>query len=731
MAAASVVIGVSGGVPVPSASAESNAGPGTTVVSEQEFFGYVKRGESAEFDVSVATPALNGSRKVAYTIRLQGMGGVDRRCRIAAGARRGTSCRIGPVRSRAATGLWRASIHANVPDIDGGGESGRFPALNWKYIVRTASGHKTSGRVYAPKRYSIYNRGGRRADVGAGRVTVPVWYLDDRGWLYKATYRGYNGIYSRLTASSLGITKARTGLPVYRSTAINKGSWRVDDPKSQPFRIFWAKPAADLPPTSPSWDGRTRVVNRSRAPLAPAITAMAFTPTSTRRHAGTWSWTTKDYAGVVTLIIDTDLSGSITAADKRVRVVTNGGTSSYAWNGEDDAGRLVPRGVPVTAWTQIAGTGEIHFINSDVEVRGGITVQRLNGPIADRSRLFWNDSALTRTARNRTMTPLRNGTSGADSATSRGVHGWALAGGDGRDGWGNGRWIQEWMRVPLTASSSAVAPAVGAEQRIDKIAGSAVRDGKAVIVQWRIRGSNVGKSPAVDTVVRDVYPPGVRRGTVRVIGRPDKGSFDPAAGRWSIGTLAPGEQVEISLEARVVAKTGKRIVNSATITSPDDPYVPSPICQVNSSLADDTDQCDQVVWTAPHGPAIRTKVSREVTDTGSRLRDTVWVSGIRRRVRVHWKLVGPVTPRHHQCRGLHWRRARVFDSGSFATAYGPGRYRLRPSRQLRKPGCYSYAVSMPGAAHRPGVVAETALVRTPHHPTIPTGPAGYLKMFIR
>lgn len=134
-------------------------------------------------------------------------------------------------------------------------------------------------------------------------------------------------------------------------------------------------------------------------------------------------------------------------------------------------------------------------------------------------------------------------------------------------------------------------------------------------------------------------------------------------------------------------------------------------------------------------PVIRTLVSRHQVRPGARLRDIVWVTGLRKGVRatVTWQLVGPVKAnRYGTCRGLNWRGARVHDKGSFVVK-GSGRYLTRNTRPVKKVGCYTYTETIPetaityGALHKAGHVSQTTLVKAKRKLAVPTGSLGWLR----
>lgn len=132
-------------------------------------------------------------------------------------------------------------------------------------------------------------------------------------------------------------------------------------------------------------------------------------------------------------------------------------------------------------------------------------------------------------------------------------------------------------------------------------------------------------------------------------------------------------------------------------------------------------------------PEVSTVVSDQHALTGERISDTVRLRGLGPddRVRVRWRLHGPIAPRAGgSCHGLDWRGAPVADRGELV-ARGNGTRRTRSTR-VEVAGCYTYSERLPATASteaastRPGVPVETALVTrpvTPYVPEVPSGPA--------
>lgn len=81
-------------------------------------------------------------------------------------------------------------------------------------------------------------------------------------------------------------------------------------------------------------------------------------------------------------------------------------------------------------------------------------------------------------------------------------------------------------------------------------------------VTFNLTASNLGPESADGVFVDDQIPPGFTVTNVTV----DRGTYDPATGRWTIGTLAPGDAIRAIVTATVEA-SGTH-VNTATIRAP-------------------------------------------------------------------------------------------------------------------------------------------------------------------
>jgi hypothetical protein len=130
-------------------------------------------------------------------------------------------------------------------------------------------------------------------------------------------------------------------------------------------------------------------------------------------------------------------------------------------------------------------------------------------------------------------------------------------------------------------------------------------------------------------------------------------------------------------------------------------------------------------------PRLTTVVSDQHALVGSRIRDTVRITGLawNDTVTVRWRLYGPVAPKSGtSCAGLRWSGAPVARSGSVKVT-GSRVFRT-PWVVLSRPGCYTYGQRARATATTtevsspPGLVRETSLLTRPVTPVVPEVPTG-------
>ncbi len=232
------------------------------------------------------------------------------------------------------------------------------------------------------------------------------------------------------------------------------------------------------------------------------------------------------------------------------------------FDGLDGVGAPIPAGQSFSFEVVADRVAEIHFINADVELRGGgIDVLRLNGPTLGRTTLQWNDTAFPNPDPGRCgVTPITDGRAGVGSAG--GVHGWGLgtcgsvAGADANDGvrgaWGDLRAIEEWTYVPVLVTHKVRVP--GRDIRITKTASrSSAQQDDVVTYTITVEHTDghvhtlTGPVKLVDDlsgVLDDAKMEGLPVATSGTV------TFASPVVSWS-GPLAPGETATITYSVRV------------------------------------------------------------------------------------------------------------------------------------------------------------------------------------
>jgi uncharacterized repeat protein (TIGR01451 family) len=605
--------------------APAHAESSTTVmnaVNDEQFSMYVAAGENVKWVVRLVDDTT-GHPNANYTLTLtDASGAVVGTCSILASHNVGRTCTLTGTATAANAGVWQARIDADVISFNPVGDPApssndqQVQHLSWDLNVRTGTTN-IPGRVWIDDYYTgaISQGDGSAADLASNAKDIELYYLDDAGWLYKGTYTDYNGVYSRLYSNRLGLINDSTGLPQYMSVDLADAD-HVGGPGNPSYKIFFDTPDASMPTTATWPDGTTRPLNNSGAPIMPAVSNFSFARSGTTSDAGTFTYDITDYTGVVKVVVDTDNSGAPSAGDVTLSDMYDGVTGSVAWDGKDAGGSNVPVTRDVKAWVQVDRTGEIHFLNQDVELRGSIEVQRLNGPAAGRSTLYWNDTGLVVDTSHHPAPAVLDGTTGVDS--TGGVHGLPASPGttsnDGMFGWGNTRVIEDWTYVPINLSTLATIPGLGADVKIVKelVSTGPFMPGDAV--DWRITVSNVETATATEVVVEDVQQSGV---TVDSLDSASKGSVSGMS--WNVGSLASGETATVMVHGTLDSDASGTVNNLATVTAAEDPYTGDSTVagtQDNTDVAGDTDNGDFVPLTVDAAPLPDLRILKERVGTG-------------------------------------------------------------------------------------------------------------------
>jgi fimbrial isopeptide formation D2 family protein/uncharacterized repeat protein (TIGR01451 family) len=411
------------------ANAESNS-PGAPAFGTQAWSAYVGAGESVDIGFTRFSGAGAAADSVVFTVT-DPAGVVMYTCTHPGRTVSGATCDAPPLTS-AAAGVWTIQMTVNGDQ--------RLQYF-WDISVRAASGAATPGRVWS-NNYSI------KQVVDAD---LQYWLLDDSGYQYQVSLDQYNGIYSSITANSVGNTAADC-TPLNQSI---EGGQTTPTQCGPRFRVFFQEPAADLPATAQSANGTVTI---KPAPLTAddlTVDNLVFVPSAAGSASGAFSYDINTaFSGAYELQVDTDGNGSYDDAQDRIVTLSANGSGAYTYDfdGLDGQGNVIADCTLMNARIFFPRVGEMHVLQGDVEGRGGIEIVRTNGPGAPNATIYWNDTNLS-TDRSGT-TPVVDGRAGVDS--TGGVHGWAYPTGSVVS-WGDERIVDDWTYVPMNFGTGDIA----------------------------------------------------------------------------------------------------------------------------------------------------------------------------------------------------------------------------------------------------------------------------------
>lgn len=383
------------------------------VMNYGDFYIYVKRGERLRYSFTRLTP---NSSSVEASITVRGPGQSVHKDIIPVGSPvNHVASWQGPVAQE--DGVWRLVLSK---------ASENSPTHSYKWEIGAYSGADTlqPGRVWT-KRYNV-------DQSKDGNFDTSLWFIDDTGYKYKVTYKDYNGYESVFLSSNIGVNIPNTCTPAYQSAlepgsaAHNYGNEFVGTfnaaCSSVESKMFFMEPSADLPEVTKKWDGADMTIIPSIKTAV--ITNLRFDHGGSAGVAGNVKFDIANYDSTVRILVDVDNNGSFTdAVDRQIlHQITKAGPQMVAFDGRDGKGADIKAGAALRFQVMTGRKGEIHFVNFDVEHRGSIEVERLNGSDADRSLIFFDDSKLNQTRCGTHTTPVASGPNGISSRG--GVHGW-------------------------------------------------------------------------------------------------------------------------------------------------------------------------------------------------------------------------------------------------------------------------------------------------------------------
>ncbi|MCW4458963.1 hypothetical protein [Microbacterium sp. MPKO10] len=412
----------------------------------------------------------------------------------------------------------------------------------WEITV-SAGGTEQTGRIWV-ERYTM----NQFADETLGEL--PIWMVNNSGYVYSVILRDFNGINSVIEADSVGnaVSGEDCATPLYASIELEDVT---GSSCGESYRLFFEEPDGELPESAQSAAGVVPVKPALLEADDLIISDLEFAPSgSVATSSGTLTWTAPArYSGAYSLDIDTNGNGLYDDdVDRTIRMGADGSGSQtgFEFDGRDAAGTLIDACTPINVRVHFDRLGEIHLRHNDVEART-LEVTRLNGAGSPDARLYWDDTGLTEGRAN--STPQIDGRAGVESVG--GVHGWAYD----INSWGNERVIDDWSYLPIDQTAADLVIA-GRCLSIEKTSDATTESRVGDTITYDVTATNNGEfpytadNPAVVTddlasVLDDATYNHDAAAVASEQGRVDAPSYaEPLIG-WS-GPLAVGESVTIS-----------------------------------------------------------------------------------------------------------------------------------------------------------------------------------------
>lgn len=477
---------------------------GTTIRNAQTFYVYTKgAGESVRVDFRYDSDSPAGGALVPSQVRITSPAGVVTTC-LAVEA---LPCLR--VLSSPTAGVWTIEFQPATPF--------ERRLYSWSIGVTNLLGTVTyPGRTWTD-RYVMFQ-------WSTAGQSFSFWYLGRTGEIYRADYRQFMGVDSAFQANQFGnaVGPPPSCTSAYRSIATSAppAYYTTGAACGPMYHLFFEAPDPTLPASATLPNGTSTFVNP--AVVKPSVSPLTFTPLLTSggttvndSRRGTFGFDVTNFIGTATLAIDTNNNGvytdpvDVTIPFTSSDVATT--SRSIAWDGRDGLGNPVAGDQPIRARVAIDRTGEIHFVNTDVEVRGSIAVQALRGTNAggpNQWNLSWDDSRLGSSAQRVCLT---NQVTGTNVNSSGGVHGWGPGvspvtaanpcptgpigawnvNDDVHGSWGDVRAIDDWTSQAASAYAELAIGAYDVEKVSDAV--TPVKPGD--VVTYTITAAQVGTDP--------------------------------------------------------------------------------------------------------------------------------------------------------------------------------------------------------------------------------------------
>lgn len=455
-----IIVAIIGVVSVPSFAQALSSDPKLFISADNTFYAYVKAGESvgASFlRVNQDEPFDTTREDIAITV--DGPGVAQQSCIAPKNVAIGQGCRFADQIAPTA-GVWRIqfAVPATAKSYNEVSPAVRWAKnlFSWNISIKAGQTEQT-GRIWT-ERYAI-----RQPAAASYTTDLNYHYISEDGYIYRATYKGYNGQISTLSADAVGIRSGNGCVSAYQSVEV--GNAKLSPALGScgnAYKLFFEEPAGNLPNTAKTWDDKQEWIRPNIS--KPSISELNFdSDNSTDQQSGNVTFFLRNFIGQYQIKIDVDNDGSFNGQSD---VVINqqmkrlsGGLQRVRFDGTDKTGQIIPPSQPIGIMIEITKVAEIHLVAADVEGRtGGLELVRISGDNSPTTGLCWNDTELGEMPVN-LATPILDGR--ACPSSVKGVHGWAYADAS----WGNARYIDDWVyaTAKLQGTNTLVYPKAAAE----------------------------------------------------------------------------------------------------------------------------------------------------------------------------------------------------------------------------------------------------------------------------
>ncbi len=444
----------------------------------------------------------------------------------------------------------------------------------WDVTVRdslTDSATTQTGRVFSYVLSLFTGNNGLPVDSTTYAVTTD-------GFRYKIVNRGMDPDGWVQYGSQLGFIDPDGTTPLYHDAlANNTGS--PGQLTSVDGGVIFAPPSYPIFFTPPA-DVTLTALGIPLTPIASVVSNVGFSGTLTGsitlfQSGGTFRYTS-NVAGVYQIVISRDgVNYDPTNPQNRVLSGLKGaGTQTVTWDGKDNSGNYFPANTPGTSYPFKIDVhaGEYHFPFVDVEndLQGGPTITMLNPPGAcppftgGCTGGFYDDRGYTTTTGVTVGTPgsvlcgndppavaFSDPITGYDTSSTQRAFGTATGGNTNvpcTGSFGDAKGLDLWTYYPSQQVSSTLVIVSYADVAITKT----VSNANPVVgddVVYTVTAHDKGLLAATGVTVTDVLP----NGEIFVGSSASQGSYAPASGFWTVGSLAVGATATLHITVRLAA----------------------------------------------------------------------------------------------------------------------------------------------------------------------------------